>query len=205
MVFVTHRMTDGGAFRGYAGDCIDAMFGITLFIDHILHSTVKYDELADDVRCFRLLMRISDMLATRSPLIADDLESATTEYHIRLYALYLDACKFKLHFVNHTPNDIRTWQRILTCFGPEAAHKFTNQVMLHAYKRSTYTATSYAVSASKNPFTYREEYLSGKIRTFEDEDVSMFAEVGSGSHFAIRVYPNSNSLLAMFSAFQRHL
>ena len=118
-------------------------------------------------------MRISDMLATRSPLIADALETAQIEYHIRLYALYPEACKFKLHFVKHTPNDIRTWQRILTCFGPEAAHKFTNQVMLHAYERSAYTATSYAlhhaVSASKNPFTYREEHLSGKIRTIRDE------------------------------------
>ena len=137
----------------------------------------KNVELDDDIRCLKLLMRISDMLATRSPLMADDLESATTEYHIRLYALYPDACKIKLHFVKHTPDDIRKWQRILTCFGPEAAHKFTNQVMLHAYKRSTYTATSYAlhhaVSASQNPFTYREEYLSGMIRTFDDEDAEL--------------------------------
>ena len=27
--FLTARMSDGGAFRGYAGDCIDAMFGIS--------------------------------------------------------------------------------------------------------------------------------------------------------------------------------
>ena len=172
--FLSTRMSNGGAFRGYAGECIDAMYGISLFVEYALRITEKIVELIDDVRCFRLLMSISDMLATRSPLIADALDSASTEYHIHLYALYPDACKIKLHFDKHTPDDIRKWQRILTCFGPEAAHKFTNQVMLHAYKRSTYTATSYAlhhaVSASQNPFTYREEYLSGKIRTFEDND-----------------------------------
>ena len=74
--FLTVRMTDGGALRGYAGDCIDAMFGVSLFIDYVLSQTEKNVELADDVRCFKLLMRISDMLATRSPLIADALETA---------------------------------------------------------------------------------------------------------------------------------
>ena len=44
--------------------------------------------------------------------------------------------------------------------------------MLHAFKRCTYTATSYAlhhaVSAAEDPLTFREEYLSGKIREVTD-------------------------------------
>ena len=127
--------------------------------------------LSDDVHCFRLLVKNSDMLATRSPLIADSLEDAQNEYHECLYALYPEACKFKTHYVKHTPNDIRKWKKVLTCFGPEAFHKFTNQVMQHSYKRSTFTATSYAlhhaVASAKDPLTFREEYLSGTIRRIE--------------------------------------
>ena len=171
LVFLTNRMTDGGAFRGYAGDCIDAIFGITLFIDYVLSQTPLFAVLSDDVHCFRLLVKISDMLATRSPLIADSLEDAQNEYHKCLYALHPEACKFKIHYVKHTPNDIRKRKKVLTCFGPEAFHKFTNQVMQHSYKRSTFTATSYAlhhaVASAKDPLTFREEYLSGTIRRVE--------------------------------------
>ena len=166
--FLADRMTAGSAFRGYAGDCIDAIFGITLFIDYVLSQTPLYAVLSDDIHCFRLLVKISDMLATRSPLIADSLEVAQNEHHKCLYALYPEACKYKMHYVKHTPDDIRKWNKVLTCFGPEAFHKFTNQVMHHANKRSTFTATSYAlhhaVASAKDPLTFREEYLSGKIR-----------------------------------------
>ena len=114
-VFLTSRMVDGGAFKRYAGECIDAMAGMSLFIDYILTQTDKYAELADDVQCFQLLVRISDMLTTRSTLIADELEQAQTEYCRRLYAVYPNACKYKMHDVKHTPSSIRKWKKVLTC------------------------------------------------------------------------------------------
>ena len=61
--FVTARMTDGGAFRGSAGECIDAVFGISLLMDYVLPQPRKFAELFDDVHCFRLLVRIIDRWA----------------------------------------------------------------------------------------------------------------------------------------------
>ena len=72
-----------------------------------------------------------------------------------------------MHYIKHTPSDIRKWQTVLTCFSAEALRKYTNHVMRHAYRRATFTATAYAlhraVSAAEDPLTFREEYLSDHV------------------------------------------
>jgi hypothetical protein len=98
---------DGSHFRGFAGECIDAIVCINMFIDYVLMCTALATTLAKHFKCFRLLKRITDMLASKSYLIVAALDAAVEEHHHLFLELYPNMAKPKLHYIRHVPNSIK--------------------------------------------------------------------------------------------------
>ena len=181
--------------RGFAGDCMDCIAALSMFIRFVLsatHLAVKFEK---HFECFACLKMITDIFICKSMAALVTLEKTQAKHHRLFLELYSALAKPKLHYARHIGPRIRELGTFLACFNFEHEHTYTKSVMRTAFRNSTKTALSYSlhrlVAAALAVKTFTEVYLAGNIKAIVDPVAQMSLWIQISGSFPDHEYPTA--------------
>ena len=118
---------DKAHIRAFAGEIELVVMMLGTFCELVLEPRGM---LADEVACFYVLQRISDILSSGDKSVgkAGVLRVLVADHHRRFLALYPACAKIKLHYMHHIPHCLERFRRNLSCFAMERKHRLAKHI-----------------------------------------------------------------------------
>ena len=128
--------------RAFASDILDLL---PLLLSFLEDAVAPRDICGDNIRCFKLLVRIVE-ICTRGPrraaMCVEELRQTIVDHHTLFKKLYPAHIKPKFHQLMHIPENISHMGLLLSCFVTERKHRSVKRSALWTFRNFEYTVVS---------------------------------------------------------------
>ena len=183
--FFQQRVVVGpkACLRGFAGEVLTAFCVLGLFCELVL---LPSGQLPEHASLIVLMCEILELLQMSDAAVphAGRLEDLMEQYH-REYMVVMPQCrKPKLHYMHHTPRQMRKFGKCVSCFAPERYHRMNKGWLNHIYRHMEVALAvrnaDDLVNHMKQASSFEPIHLVGALRAINGRDVAADLLVRAG-------------------------